>query len=117
MNNAVEKRLMSDRNICCLLSGGLDSTIVTALVARHFKPYELNTYSIGMKGSVDLKYSKIAAEYLKTNHTILELTPEDFLEAIEKTIYQIESYDVTTVRASIGNYLISCFIRDNSFIK
>ena len=117
MNNAVEKRLMSDRNICCLLSGGLDSTIVTALVARHFKPYELNTYSIGMKGSVDLKYSKIAAEYLKTNHTILELTPEDFLEAIEKTIYQIESYDVTTVRASIGNYLISCFIRDNSSDK
>ncbi len=117
MNDAVKKRLMSDRNICCLLSGGLDSTIVTALVAKYFKPYELNTYSIGMKGSVDLKYSKIAAEYLKTNHTILELTPEDFLEAIENTIYQIESYDVTTVRASIGNYLISCFIRDNSVDK
>ena len=114
MENAVTKRLMSDRNICCLLSGGLDSTIVTGLVAKHFQDKKLNTYSIGMKGSVDLKYSQIAADYFKTNHTIIELTPEEFLNAINKTIYQIESYDVTTVRASIGNYLVSCYIRDNS---
>ena len=114
MINAVDKRLMSDRNICCLLSGGLDSTIVTALVAQQLNGKSLNTYSIGMKGSVDLKYSKIAADYLKTNHTIIELSPEEFLNAIDATIYQIESYDVTTVRASIGNYLVSCYIRDNS---
>lgn len=114
MTKAVQKRLMSDRNICCLLSGGLDSTIVSALVAKEMKTNTLNTYSIGMKGSVDLKYSKIAAEYLKTNHTIIELSPEEFLNAIDATIYQIESYDVTTVRASIGNYLVSCYIRDNS---
>tara|TARA_Y200000002_G_scaffold372775_1_gene371008 strand:- start:3827 stop:5431 length:1605 start_codon:yes stop_codon:yes gene_type:complete len=114
MENAVKKRLMSDRNICCLLSGGLDSTIVTGLVSKYLKGKNLNTYSIGMKGSVDLKYSQIAADYFKTNHTIIELTTEEFLNAIEKTIYQIESYDVTTVRASIGNYLVSCYIRDNS---
>ena len=114
MENAVSKRLMSDRNICCLLSGGLDSTIVTGLVAKHFEEYKLNTYSIGMKGSVDLKYSQIAADYFKTNHTIIELTPEEFLNAIDSTIYQIESYDVTTIRASIGNYLVSCYIRDHS---
>jgi asparagine synthase (glutamine-hydrolysing) len=114
MIKAVNKRLMSERNLCCLLSGGLDSTIVSALVAKNYEPYSLNTYSIGMKGSVDLKYSKIAADYIKTNHTIIELSPEDFLGAIEKTIYQIESYDVTTIRASIGNYLVSCYIRDNS---
>jgi len=114
MEDAVKKRMLSDRNICCLLSGGLDSTIVTALVSKYFDDYKLNTYSIGMKGSVDLKYSQIAANYLKTNHTIIELTPNDFLNAIDKVIYQIESYDVTTVRASIGNYLVSCYIRDNS---
>ena len=114
LRDAVEKRLMSDRNIGCLLSGGLDSTIVTGLVAANFEPYSINTYSIGMKGSIDLEYSKMAAEYFKTNHKIVEFTNEDFIDAIEKTIVQIESYDVTTVRASIGNYLISCYIRDNS---
>lgn len=114
MEDAVNKRLMSDRNICCLLSGGLDSTIVTGLVSKYITDKKLNTYSIGMKGSVDLKYSQIAADYFKTNHTIIELTTQEFLNAIDKTIYQIESYDVTTVRASIGNYLVSCYIRDNS---
>ena len=114
LNDAVEKRLMSDRNIGCLLSGGLDSTIITGIVASHFKPYSINSYSIGMKGSVDVKFSKIASEYFKTNHHVIELNNEDFINAIEKTIYQIESYDVTTVRASIGNYLISCYIRDHS---
>ena len=114
MKDAVNKRLMSDRNICCLLSGGLDSTIVSGLVSKYFTDKKLNTYSIGMKGSVDLKYSQIAADYFKTNHTIIELTTQEFLNAIDKTIYQIESYDVTTVRASIGNYLVSCYIRDNS---
>jgi asparagine synthase (glutamine-hydrolysing) len=112
--NAVEKRLMSSRKIACLLSGGLDSTLVSAIVANNYEPYTLNTYSIGLKDSVDLHYAKIASDYLKTNHTTIELTTEEFLDAIEKTIKQIESYDVTTVRASVGNYLISLFIKENS---
>ena len=112
--NAVDKRLMSDRKMACLLSGGLDSTTVSAIVASRFEPYTLSTYSIGLKNSVDLHYAKIAAEYLKTNHTSIELTNEDFLNAIEKTIKQIESYDTTSVRASVGNYLISLYIKNNS---
>lgn len=112
--NAVDKRLMSDRKMACLLSGGLDSTTVSAIVASRFEPYTLNTYSIGLKNSVDLHYAKIAAKYLKTNHTSIELTNEDFLNAIEKTIKQIESYDTTSVRASVGNYLISLYIKNNS---
>ena len=111
---AVEKRLLSERPVACLLSGGLDSTLVTALAAKHYDDYKLNTYSIGMKGSVDLKYAKIAAEYLKTNHTSIELTEKEFLDAIKNTIYMIESYDTTTVRASVGNYLISKYIKENS---
>jgi asparagine synthase (glutamine-hydrolysing) len=111
---AVEKRLMSERAIGCLLSGGLDSTTVTAILASKFKPYTLNTYSIGLKGSVDLHYAKLASEYLKTNHTSIELTNDQFLNAIEKTIKQIESYDTTTVRASVGNYLISLYIKEHS---
>ena len=110
---AVKKRLMSDRSVACLLSGGLDSTLTTALVAKHTNK-TVNTYSIGLKGSIDLKYAQIAAEYIGTNHTNIELTEEDFLDAIDKTIYQIESWDTTTVRASVGNYLVSLYIRDNS---
>jgi asparagine synthase (glutamine-hydrolysing) len=111
---AVEKRLMSERKIACLLSGGLDSTTVTAIVASYFPPNTINTYSIGLKGSVDLHFAKIAADYLKTNHTSVELTNEDFLDAIENTIYQIESYDTTTVRASVGNYLVSLYIKEKT---
>jgi asparagine synthase (glutamine-hydrolysing) len=114
--DAVEKRLMSDRPIGCLLSGGLDSTLVTAIVTRSekYKGKKVNTYSIGLKGSIDLKYAKMASEYLGTNHTNIELSEKEFLDAIEKTIYQIESWDVTTIRASVGNYLVSLYIKDNS---
>lgn len=114
MEEAVKKRLMSDRNIACLLSGGLDSTIVTGLVAKYIDAKNLNTYSIGLRGSVDLYYSNIAAKHFKTNHTMLEFTTENFIQSIERVIYQTESYDVTTIRASIGNYLVSCYIRDHS---
>ena len=110
---AVEKRLLSDRSIGCLLSGGLDSSTVCSIVKNKTDKI-LNTYSIGLRGSVDLKYAKEMAEYLGTNHYSIELTNDDFLEAIDKTIYQIESYDVTTVRASVGNYLVSLFIKENT---
>ena len=111
---AVEKRLMSDRKLACLLSGGLDSTTVSAIVANKFGPYSLNTYSIGLRGSIDLHYAKLAADYLKTNHVSIELSNDEFLDAIEKTIKQIESYDTTSVRASVGNYLVSLFIKEHS---
>ena len=115
--SAVQKRLMSDRPIGCLLSGGLDSSLISALVNLNFKKGHLNTFAIGMKGSEDLKYAKIAANYLGTTHHNVELPQEDFLNAIEEVIYHIESYDVTTVRASIGNYLISKYIKENTDCK
>ena len=114
---AVNKRLMSDRPIGCLLSGGLDSSLVSALVAQNFEPYTLNTFSIGMKGSTDLYYANLAAQHIKSNHHNIELTQEDFLNAIEETIYMIESYDITTVRASVGNYLVGKYIKNNTNCK
>ena len=114
---AVHKRLMSDRPIGCLLSGGLDSSLVSALVARNYEPYTLNTFSIGMKGSTDLYYANMAAKHIKSNHHNIELTNEDFLNAIEETIYMIESYDITTVRASVGNYLVGKYIKENTDCK
>ena len=115
--NAVKKRLMSDREICCLLSGGLDSSLVAGLVSQHFEPYTLKTYSIGLKGSTDLQYASKVATHIKSIHTNIELTEQEFLNAIETVIKSIESYDTTTVRASVGNYLVSKYIKDNSQCK
>jgi len=111
LTDAVDKRLMADRKVCTLLSGGLDSTLVTALVKKHYPDYSLDTYAIGLKDSVDLHFARKAAKYLKTRHHEVIVTEEEFLDAIEKTIYQIESFCVTSVRASVGNYLVSLYIK------
>jgi asparagine synthase (glutamine-hydrolysing) len=113
--DAVKKRLMSDRPIGALLSGGLDSSLVTAIICKHDarfanSPKQLNTYSIGLRGSVDLIWAKRVADFLGTTHHEVCLDEAAFLDAIEATITQIESYDTTTVRASVGNYLVSKYI-------
>jgi asparagine synthase (glutamine-hydrolysing) len=116
--DAVVKRLMSERPVGCLLSGGLDSSLVTAIVARELKRTSpdtvLNTYSIGLEGSVDLYWARRVAEYLGTCHHEVALKEDDFLNAIHETIYQTESYCTTTIRASVGNYLISKYIQQQS---
>ena len=116
--DAVVKRLMSERPVGCLLSGGLDSSLVTAIVARELKRTApdtvLNTYSIGLEGSVDLYWARRVAEYLGTCHHEVALKEDDFLNAIHDTIYQTESYCTTTIRASVGNYLISKYIQQQS---
>jgi asparagine synthase (glutamine-hydrolysing) len=115
LESAVKKRLMSERGaVGCLLSGGLDSTLVTAIMCKFMDPSKLNTYSIGLKGSVDLMWARRAANYLGTRHNEVCLSEQEFLDAIEDTVHQIESYDTTTVRASLPNYLISKYISRNS---
>ena len=112
--SAVCKRLMSERPVGCLLSGGLDSSVTTALVVKHTPGIVVDTYGIGLEGSVDLKWARRVAEHLGTRHHEVCLTEQQFLEAIDATIYQIESYDTTTVRASVGNYLVSKYIYNNT---
>jgi len=118
LNNAVGKRVCgtSERPIACLLSGGLDSSLITALVNKYYDGV-LETYSIGMAGSKDLINAKCVAEHLGTKHTQVEMTAEDFFAAIPEVIETIESYDTTTVRASVGNYLIGKYISENSSAK
>ena len=114
---AVKKRVQTtDRPIACLLSGGLDSSIVASLVSKYY-PNQLETYSIGLEGSEDLKYAKIVAEYLNTKHTEIIVTEDNFFNQIPEVIMMIESYDTTTVRASVGNYLVAKYISENSEAK
>ena len=112
---AVQKRVMSERNVCALLSGGLDSSLVCALLSK-FVP-NLKTFSIGMKGSPDLDYAKKVAEHIQSDHTSIELTQSEFIDAIPIVIRTIESYDTTTVRASVGNYLVAKYIAEHSDCK
>jgi asparagine synthase (glutamine-hydrolysing) len=116
---AVTKRMMSDRPIGALLSGGLDSSLVTAVLCqlankRNHNQLKLNTYSIGLSGSVDLYWAKRVSEFLGTSHHEVCVSESDFLNAIETTIEQTESYDTTTIRASVGNYLVSKYISDTT---
>jgi asparagine synthase (glutamine-hydrolysing) len=119
--SAVFKRCCTtDRPIACLLSGGLDSSLVTALVSDYHRINGLppvETYSIGLEGSEDLKYAKQVADYLGTKHTEIVVLEQDFIDAVPEVIKCIESYDTTTVRASIGNWLLGKYIASNSEAK
>jgi asparagine synthase (glutamine-hydrolysing) len=117
--SAVKKRLLSDRPIGALLSGGLDSSLIAAIAARELRREnkKLHTFSIGMPGSTDLIYARMVAEFIKSTHHEVVVTPEDFLKAIPQVVHDIESYDITTVRASVGNWLIGKYIKENTDIK
>ncbi len=116
---AVEKRLMSDRPIGALLSGGLDSSLVAAIAARKLaeKGQKLHTFSIGMPGSTDLEYARQVAHHIGSIHHEIKCTKAEFIGAIEEVVGTIESYDITTVRASVGNWLVGKWIRENTDIK
>jgi asparagine synthase (glutamine-hydrolysing) len=117
---AVIKRCnTTDRPVACLLSGGLDSSLIASLVANYFKNEgkQIETYSIGLENSEDIKYARTVADYIGSKHTEIILTEDDFFNAIQEVIKAIESYDTTTVRASIGNYLIGKYIAANSEAK
>ena len=116
--NAVKKRVITmERNLACLLSGGLDSSLISAIVSKFVPKGQLQTYSIGMSGGSDLKYAKMVSEHIHSKHTEIILTEDAFFSAIPEVIYNIESYDTTTVRASVGNYLVAKYISEMSDAK
>lgn len=122
LKNAVVKRcITTERPVAALLSGGLDSSLIAALVSQYYVETlgynKLETYSIGLEGSEDLKYAQIVAKYIGSCHTEIIVTEQAMCEAIPEVIYNIESYDTTTVRASIGNYLIGKYISKHSSAK
>ena len=117
--NAVSKRVLTtDRPIACLLSGGLDSSLVAALVQRILGPNkQVETYSIGLEGSEDLARAQEVADYIGSNHKSVVVDELTFLNAIPEVVRITETYDTTTIRASVGNYLVSKYILANSDAK
>lgn len=115
---ACRKRLMSDRRIGCLLSGGLDSSLITALVVKLAKeckiPYKIQTFAIGMGESPDLIAARTVADYLGTEHHEVTFDENDVRQELDNVIYHLESYDITTTRASLPMYLLAKYIKENT---
>lgn len=113
----VRKRLDSDAPIGFLLSGGLDSSLVCSIATKILKK-PIETFAIGMeKDAIDLKYAKEVADYLKTNHHEVIITRDDVISSLEEVTYNLATYDITTIRASVGMYLLCKYIHENTDIK
>ena len=113
----IEKRLVADAKVGYLLSGGLDSSLVCAIAARKSdKP--IKTFAIGMnEDAIDLKYAKQVADYIGSDHTEVIITKDDVLSSLEHVIKLLGTYDITTIRASMGMYLLCKYIHENTDIR
>lgn len=115
--NAVVKRLQADVPVGFLLSGGLDSSLVCAIAAKH-SAKSIDTFAIGLDyNPIDLKYAKQMADYLGTNHQEVIFTKADIDTTLRTIIWVCETWDVTTIRASLPMYLLGNYIRNNTKIR
>ena len=113
----IEKRLDADAPVGFLLSGGLDSSLVCGVSAKLMdKP--LRTFSIGMDlDAIDLKYARKVAEYIGSDHYEVIITRDDVIAALEPVVAALGTYDITTIRASIGMYLVCKWIHENTDVR
>ena len=113
----VKKRLVADAKVGFLLSGGLDSSLVCAIAARESqKP--IRTFAIGMsEDAIDLKYAKQVADFIHSDHTEVIISKQDVLAALEPVVALLGTFDITTVRASIGMYLVCKAIHEQTDIR
>ena len=113
----IRKRLVSDSKIGFLLSGGLDSSLVCA-VAQSMEDHPIKTFAIGMsEDAIDLKYAKQVADYIHSDHTEVIITKEDVISALPEVIKILGTYDITTIRASMGMYLLCKKIHEISDVR
>lgn len=117
LTRGIEKRLDSDAPLGFLLSGGLDSSLVCAVSAKILgKP--IHTFAVGMsKDAIDLKYARQVADYIGSEHTEVYITREDVLGALDTVVSILGTYDITTIRASMGMYLICRAIHEKTDIR
>lgn len=114
---AVEKRLDADAPLGFLLSGGLDSSLVCAIAAKLLGK-KIRSFAIGMDtDAIDLKYAKQVAEYIGADHTEVIMTRQQVLETLEELISYLGTYDITTIRASMGMYLCCKAIHETTDVR
>lgn len=123
LEDAVKKQLMSDVPFGVLLSGGLDSSIIASIVKKYSKKRiesknnsdawwpQIHSFAVGLDGSPDLNASKKVSKYLGTIHHEIKFTIQEAIDSLEDVIYFLETYDVTTVRASTPMYLMARYIK------
>ena len=113
----VEKRLVADAKVGFLLSGGLDSSLVCAIAARKSQA-PIRTFAIGMsEDAIDLKYARQVAEFIGSDHTEVYMTPGDVTAALEPVVELLGTFDITTIRASIGMYLVCKAIHERTDVR
>ncbi|MBO8416001.1 MAG: asparagine synthase B, partial [Proteobacteria bacterium] len=121
--DSVKRQLMCDVPYGVLLSGGLDSSVISA-IAKHYAERRiedegrseawfprLHSFAIGLEGAPDLKKARVVADYLGTVHHEIHYTIDEGIDALRDVIYHIETYDVTTIRASTPMYLMARYIK------
>jgi asparagine synthase (glutamine-hydrolysing) len=117
MIDAVVKRLNADVPIGFLLSGGLDSSLVCAIAAKHTSQ-PLETFAIGLDHEpIDLKYAKQVADFLGSHHHEVIFGRDDIIATVRDIVWITETWDITTIRASLPMYLLCKYVHNNSNIK
>jgi asparagine synthase (glutamine-hydrolysing) len=119
--DSVLKHCMSDQPIGILLSGGLDSSLIASIMSYLKKNKLINnpikTFTIGLEDSVDIVAAEKVADFLESDHSTYQISADDIIDVLENVIYHIETFDVTTIRASIPLYLLSMQIREDTDIR
>lgn len=115
LESAVRSHLQCEVKFGALLSGGVDSSLIASIATKIMRAknpnFKLHTYSVGLKGAPDFKYSQMVADYLGSDHHEVEFTVEEGIDCIRDIIYHLETYDVTTIRASIPMFLLTRYIK------
>jgi len=117
---SVRNRMISERPLGCLLSGGLDSSLISGIAAKILKEQgkRLTTFSIGMTDdSPDIINARLVAKHINSIHHEIIIQPEKWIDELKNVIRQIETYDITTIRASTAQYLLAKWISENTDIK
>lgn len=120
LTDGVIKRLQSDSPIGFLLSGGLDSSLVCAIAAGYYKEQgrKIRTFAVGMsEDAIDLKYARTVAEHIGSEHTEIYIDKDAAIGSLERVIEVLETFDITTIRASVGMYLVCKAIHEQTDVR